>query len=104
MKLRMASRSYNGGPIEPGTFVWYVGVSSPQAKEVASDGLATPKSIMFVCPNGKRVCCLEVTTGDAIHPKWHWNGDLESPTLSPSIGCQHRCGWHGHMTDGELTP
>lgn len=29
---------------------------------------------------------------------WHWNGNIEKPTLSPSI---HHVGhWHGHLVNG----
>ena len=41
------------------------------------------------CPNG---------------PLWGWNGDLESPTLEPSIDTtDERHNWHGHLRRGELT-
>lgn len=32
---------------------------------------------------------------------WRWDGDIESPTLTPSI--LHRpCKWHGYLTSGEF--
>jgi hypothetical protein len=30
---------------------------------------------------------------------WSWNGDIEKPTLSPSINCGD-CGWHGFIENG----
>ena len=37
-------------------------------------------------------------------PAWLWDGNLDDPTLTPSIACGHPNGslWHGHMTDGRL--
>lgn len=101
MKLRMGNRSHDGGNIEPGTFAWYIGKSDGT---LASDGLAMPQAILFVCLNGKRQCRIEVTTGPAQHPQWHWDGNLDEPTITPSIGCDHRCGFHGHLIRGELLP
>jgi hypothetical protein len=61
--------------------------------------------IEFPCRGGKFKSCLRrISTGDAIHPVWHWNGNSEKPTLTPSIGCDALCGWHGALTDGELVP
>ena len=34
------------------------------------------------------------------HPGWHWDGNLDKPTLTPSI---HHVGvWHGYMRAGRL--
>ena len=40
-------------------------------------------------------------TADVKEPgRWRWNGDLEQPTLHPSIDT---CGvWHGHVRAGRL--
>ena len=36
-------------------------------------------------------------------PKWMWDGNLDRPTLLPSILCRpDEPLWHGHMTDGRL--
>jgi len=32
---------------------------------------------------------------------WTWNGDVEKPTLGPSLG-QRCCGWHGWLIAGRL--
>lgn len=65
-------------------------------------------AIEFRCPvakNGKNnQCQIPVTLGPAENGKWHWDGNMEAPTLSPSIGCDHRCGWHGHIVKGEIVP
>ena len=39
------------------------------------------------------------------HPGWHWDGNLDKPTLTPSIfakGLQGEDIWHGFMTAGRL--
>lgn len=71
--------------------------------------------IMFVCPNNRR-CLVHIgpvhidrPTPDAICI-WGWNGNLERPTLTPSINCQSErdgkpaggCGWHGFITNGTI--
>ena len=34
---------------------------------------------------------------------WHWNGDLDKPTLTPSIGVGPKFEqWHGFMKNGRL--
>jgi hypothetical protein len=65
--------------------------------------------LRFVCPrNPERHC------GVFVHPSpgvphshvWEWDGNVESPTLSPSIHCGPNshpgCGWHGFVRDGVL--
>lgn len=32
--------------------------------------------------------------------KWDWDGNLETPTLKPSL-LNRCCGWHGHMRVGQ---
>lgn len=31
--------------------------------------------------------------------RWGWNGNVESPSVTPSINCS-RCGWHKTITKG----
>jgi hypothetical protein len=35
-------------------------------------------------------------------PSWTWDGDLDRPTLSPSVNCNGAggCGWHGWVRAG----
>ena len=36
------------------------------------------------------------------HPRWLWDGNADSPTLTPSL---HLPGvWHGYLTNGQLIP
>lgn len=59
-------------------------------KKDMNDNLA---AIDFVCPCG----CGQLST---IPIKDDWNGDLERPTLIPSILRKSGCGWHGFLTNG----
>lgn len=71
--------------------------------------------MIFVCPNGHRC---SVLVGPASVPRpaedkchvWGWDGNLEKPTLTPSINCIAEkdgkptggCGWHGSITGGVM--
>ena len=69
--------------------------SNPGAFEMTFDN---PK-----CTKGGR-CIIYVVKGEPAHPFHGWNGDHEKPTITPSIGCDHRCGWHGFVTNGVVAP
>lgn len=71
--------------------------------------------IIFVCPNGRR--CVVVLGDKAVAPTgdqrlhiWAWDGNVERPTLTPSINCLSEkdgkpaggCGWHGFITNGVI--
>lgn len=74
-----------GGIEQPGDFtfddefthiyVWLPGTTGPDALKVSR----TPT-------NEARV--------------WHWDGNIEKPTLNPSIHAPGQ--WHGYLTNGEL--
>ena len=60
--------------------------------------------LMFVCPgcdlDGSGLHILPVNT-DVKSPAWDWNGDVDKPTLSPSILTKHGdfiC--HSYLKDG----
>jgi hypothetical protein len=71
--------------------------------------------ILFVCPNGHRC---GVLMGPTFVPRptpespciWAWDGNVERPTLAPSINCIAEkdgkptggCGWHGSITNGVI--
>lgn len=65
--------------------------------------------LRMMCP-GKtsKMCGVSIVNGppDNENRLHGWNGSLEAPTITPSIGCDHapRCGWHGHIINGERTP
>lgn len=65
--------------------------------------------IEFVCPRGRQ-CGVGIRNGafsggGQIRKRWGFNGDCDRPTLTPSINCelQGGCGWHGFITNGEMT-
>lgn len=75
-----------------------------------------PAHLEFPCPlRPGQTCHVRLAGGpadDGTRPRWQWNGDLERPTLTPSINClSHNpqtgeryagCGWHGYITNGEV--
>lgn len=79
------------------------------------EGYAATAHILFVCPNAKRCSVLlgpafvQRSTPDRLNV-WQWNGDLERPTITPSINCISEkdgkptggCGWHGFITNGVM--
>ena len=97
MKLKLAYRfSYGGNPLGVDEFAysWF-------NKETG------PTSIYFYCRgNSKRprICSIPITQEPAANRKWDWDGNWEEPTISPSIGCDARCGWHGHIIKGDILP
>lgn len=60
--------------------------------------------------NRPRICQIRINLGEPIEQtattvRMHgWDGNKIEPTITPSIGCDNRCGWHGHITKGELIP
>lgn len=36
-------------------------------------------------------------------PSWNWDGNLEAPTLNPSVQRNITCKWHGWLTKGMWT-
>lgn len=59
----------------------------------------------FTCPCGCGVVhCIEVNQGEKKQGSWLWDGNVEKPTLLPSIACKTPCAWHGYLTAGVFTP
>ena len=58
--------------------------------------------IIFICPCGcKAMLHLNFDTGDGqSSPVWKWDGNVETPTLSPSIHLIDH--WHGCLVRGEF--
>ena len=100
VKLRLTSPSYNGEGIPPDGFGYVIGPAS-------MNPTAEIRELVFPCRGGKfDKCIIKITRGDPDQSKatWHWDGNREEPTITPSIGCDHRCGWHGNITKGEVAP
>lgn len=71
--------------------------------------------IIFVCPNNRRCAVLlgPQQVGRPAEGKlciWAWDGNVERPTITPSINCLAEkdgkpaggCGWHGFITNGVI--
>jgi hypothetical protein len=103
-KLRMYPFSINGNVIAPDQF----GYTLRSRQGFNPEGVDT---IQFWCRGGKnRICSVSLTLGPQVDAdehgmrRWHWDGNMEAPTVSPSIGCDAKCGWHGHINAGEVLP
>lgn len=78
---------------KPGTAEWY---ANAYGNENAG--------LIYVCPCGcGNVSAIPVRLGEKVQGSWQWNGDVEKPTLSPSIQ-KKNCNWHGYLTDGVFVP
>lgn len=60
--------------------------------------------LIYCCPcgcGGEGLLQFDNDQGsDNVHPKWHWDGNKEAPTLTPGIRRIGGCGWHGFLTAG----
>ena len=85
----------DAGLAERGEFEWAVRVI---------DGKEHIACMILICPGCKMISALPLMK-PSLWPRlpgedWHWNGNIDRPTLSPSI---HHVGcWHGHLVDGVL--
>jgi hypothetical protein len=98
--MKMHPISFNGERLDRDEFAWRTKAGGSGFNPQGID------AIVFWCGNGaNRICEIQVTLGEVVDQpvrRWHWNGDMQAPTLTPSIGCDHRCGWHGHITAGAV--
>lgn len=106
MKLTMYPYSLNGQAVAPDQF----GFTLRPGQGFHAAGVDT---IQFWCrgsPPRPRICSVTLTLGEATRadecgiPRWHWDGNMESPTITPSVGCENKCGWHGCITRGDIAP
>ena len=75
---------------EPGDFMWSLGFSDSK-----------PSRMLFVCPCGcgdKAGIAVKPESGGG--PVWSFDGNLDSPTVTPSIRRIDNCQWHGYLTGG----
>ena len=60
------------------------------------------RRIVYACPRGKGLCGVAIAPSKLPNgASWTFDGNMETPTLSPSINCVGGCGWHGFVTAGE---
>lgn len=62
---------------------------------------AKKRGMIYICPCG----CgaedyLDFRSIPETHPSWIWDGNIEKPTLTPSIYRKTACGWHGYLRAG----
>lgn len=96
MKLRPHPVSYNGQPLAADEFAF-------THSAAGIDGL------VYHCrgnPPRPRMCRIAIRLGkpeDGVHG---WDGNLQKPTITPSVGCDARpgCKWHGQIVKGDWTP
>lgn len=73
----------------------------------------TPRGhiIHYICPRGRHCGVpLQPAEPNAAGCSWTWDGNLDRPTLTPSINCNGKapdgtptgCGWHGLITAGVM--
>ncbi len=65
------------------------------------------RRLRVLCPCGCRgVSDLFVLSPGEDHPTdehaivWRWDGNVEKPTLFPSVWMDRACGWHGFLRGG----
>lgn len=59
----------------------------------------------FACPNTGLPCgaiLIGLKEKPSAKPSWRWDGNLDRPTLKPSINCVGGCGWHGFVIEGNF--
>lgn len=76
-------------------------------KKVSRVLLEADGVMFFHCPGCDIVHGVNITRGD--RPKWSWNGNVNSPTFSPSVLVAYRWGekqeemvCHSFVTDGKI--
>ncbi len=61
-----------------------------------------PNGLIAVCPCGcGAVFSLDVNVGAVLPRQWGWDGNMDKPTLVPSVRRMDGCQWHGHLMNGE---
>jgi len=81
----------------PGDFVF------EDARGEATTEPAKAFSLVFACPTTGRWCGgirIGVKAKPPHGPSWEWDGNLDQPTLAPSINCVGGCKWHGFLRKG----
>lgn len=62
-------------------------------------------ALAYTCPCGcGSVGAISVNKGNKIEKAWVWDGNVDKPSLTPSIQKIHGCRWHGYLTNGEFVP
>lgn len=63
-------------------------------------------ALVFGCPckthQHSRSLWLPISTGSKQGHKWLWDGNVDEPSITPSILRNDTCRWHGYMTKGKF--
>lgn len=108
-----AIEDLDDGPRQPGDFQFatlgYAPTDDPKLAidEDRADGGRGIARIAYACPKTGEPCgMIRIGYPDkpATSPSWRWDGNVEAPTLDPSINCNGGagCGWHGYLVAGEF--
>lgn len=106
MKLNPRPYSYNGEQIAKDEFAFVHESTQPDKTAIVFHcrGTGRPRLCHVLIKRGVGGP-LDTTLPNGNSSKVHgWDGNEQEPTLTPSIGCDQRCGWHGHIIKGEITP
>ena len=69
----------------------------PGAFKYFADGKNSPAGMNYVCPCGCGALAPLYFKPEP-SPSWHWDGNREQPTLTPSV--HHQGHWHGYLKAG----
>lgn len=74
--------------LPPGTASWAINSKNETA------------SLIFTCPSGcGRIENVPIANSE--QKGWTWDGNVQAPTLQPSIQIISGCKWHGYLIKGE---
>ena len=79
----------------------------------ASSGDVQGHMCWYLCPRRPGEVCgvpIKPLASPPYNSGWDWNGNVEAPTLTPSVNCVAErdgkptggCGWHGYVKAGKL--
>lgn len=71
-----------------------------KARGVAAFNYLAPDGVPNSGTAGGRFDRLYIRTGEKQHGYWQWDGNVEAPTISPSILHRGASSWHGFFEAG----
>lgn len=90
----------------PGDWGWQHGLQRVRGDDGIYRDEVVNVQLAHFCPKNR--VCFQLVTRAAPHAgHWHWDGNEEHPTLSPSVNCNShpsRCGTHFNFTAGVMVP
>lgn len=92
-----------GGIEYPGDFGWRVDLTRECVDGVQHDRVAQVQFAQYCSKYGVCLIKMHQAPPDAASATWQWGGNWESPTITPSIGCDNapRCGAHRTIVNGK---